>query len=105
MVDDPKFQKCLVFGPMARYVEDLVLAFRVMSAESKQNLRLDEPVDISKLNVLYAEDAAGSSGHGFGLIAPDEDIRGAMRRAAAHFEKNGAKVIRVRLRDFPLQTN
>ncbi|XP_015112410.1 fatty-acid amide hydrolase 2 [Diachasma alloeum] len=88
LVNNAKFQKYLVIGPMARYTEDLILAFKVMSADCKENLRLDDPVELSKLDVFCIDDADPS----FGFTPPNGDIKGAIHRAAKHFEKLGARV-------------
>lgn len=93
MSDTPEFHQYLVLGPMTRFAEDLHLAVKVMSVDCKQNLRLDEPVDISKLNVFYLEDA----GSAFGIKPTDRDTRSAIFRAVKHFEKQGVRVIRVSL--------
>ncbi|XP_063984255.1 fatty-acid amide hydrolase 2-like [Diachasmimorpha longicaudata] len=88
LLDNDKFQQYLVLGPMTRYAEDLLLAFKILSADSKQNLHLDEPVDVSKLNVWYMEDM----GPTFGLFPTSEDIKDAIRQAASHFQKIGARI-------------
>lgn len=87
------FRKFLVLGPIARYAEDLHLAIKVMSADCGQNLRLDEPVDVSKLNVFYLEDA----GYSFGIQPTGSDIRNCILRAVDHFRERGAKIHRVSL--------
>ncbi|XP_011299621.1 fatty-acid amide hydrolase 2 [Fopius arisanus] len=92
LINDCKFQKYLVLGPMARYTEDLMLAFKIMSAGCKQNLRLDEPVELSKLKVFYME-----SIDTFGLTPTNEDTRSSIRRALKHFEKRGARVSKPEL--------
>uniref|UniRef100_A0A0C9RJ59 FAAH2_2 protein n=1 Tax=Fopius arisanus TaxID=64838 RepID=A0A0C9RJ59_9HYME len=93
MSDDPEFQRYLVVGPMARFAEDLHLAVRVMSADCKQNLRLDEPIDITKLNFFYLEDA----GKAFGITPTSKDTRNAILKAVQYLEKEGFKVIKVKL--------
>ncbi|XP_057337023.1 fatty-acid amide hydrolase 2-like [Microplitis mediator] len=88
MVENSEFQKYLTLGPMTRYAEDLHMAVKVMTRDCKKNLRLDEPVDIAKLNVFYLEDIDNN----FGVNPTSEDIRDAIRRAAKHFETCGAKI-------------
>ncbi|XP_015117790.1 fatty-acid amide hydrolase 2-A [Diachasma alloeum] len=90
MSNGPKFQTYLALGPMTRFAEDLHLAVKVMSADCKQNLRLDDPVDIGKLNVFYMEDA----GRAFGITPTNKDTRNAIFKAAQYFEKRGAKVVK-----------
>lgn len=43
-------------GPMCRYARDLDVALRVMAGENAARLRLDSPVDLKKLKVLYTVD-------------------------------------------------
>lgn len=43
-------------GPLCRYAEDLPLMLRIMVGTNADPLELDKPVDISRLNVFYAED-------------------------------------------------
>lgn len=91
MVENSEFQRYLTLGPMTRYAEDLHMAVKVMTKDCKKNLRLDEPVDIAKLNVFYLEDIDNN----FGINTTSEDIRDAIRRAAKYFETCGAKISRV----------
>ncbi|XP_015117882.1 fatty-acid amide hydrolase 2-B [Diachasma alloeum] len=91
--NNPKFQTYLVVGPMARFAEDLHLAVKVMSADCKQNLRLDEPIDIAKLNVFYMVDA----GRTFGITPTNKDTRNAIFKAVQYFEKLGANVIKAEM--------
>ncbi|XP_074103703.1 fatty-acid amide hydrolase 2-B-like [Cotesia typhae] len=88
MEDCAEFRHYLTLGPMTRFSEDLHMAVKVMSKDCKTNLRLDEPVNISKLNVYYLEDIENN----YGIPPVDEDIRKSIRDAAKHFESCGAKI-------------
>jgi Asp-tRNA(Asn)/Glu-tRNA(Gln) amidotransferase A subunit family amidase len=48
---DPKFSQFLTVGPMTRRAEDLPLLMNIMAGPNRHKLRLDEPVDLSKLRV------------------------------------------------------
>lgn len=52
-LSDELFPRFLTVGPMARRAEDLPLLMSIMAGRNKQKLRLDEPVDMSKLKVRY----------------------------------------------------
>ncbi|KAK0082195.1 hypothetical protein PV325_010904 [Microctonus aethiopoides] len=88
MVECDEFKKYLVLGPIARYAEDLHALVKVMSSGCERNLRLDEPVNFAKLKVFYLENVEKN----FGIKPVDSEIRNAIKRAATHFEKIGAKV-------------
>lgn len=95
MVDSDQFRYFLTLGPMTRYAEDLYLAVKIMSAGSKTNLRLDEPVDIAKLNVFYLEDVKNN----FGVVSTGNEIRHAISAAAMYLQTRGAKVSQVMTND------
>lgn len=94
MPPDPKLHKFFTYGPLARYAEDLKLAMKIMSSEYKENLQLDEPFDISKLNVF----AVHQSDVGFGIIPTDESIKNAIDKATKYLGSKGAKVTYVCIR-------
>lgn len=51
----------VAFGPMARRVADLKLMFKSMlKDEGKAKLKLDQPVDLSKINLLWMDDEGGN---------------------------------------------
>lgn len=56
MVVDSYFHQIHIFGPFARYAKDLPLMMKVMAGPKAFHLRLDETVDVSKLNVFYIEE-------------------------------------------------
>lgn len=71
-----------VCGPMSRFSEDLLPALRVMAGENAKILRLDEPVDLTKLKVFYQKDDGGS----VFCSKVDFDIQLAVDRAVGHLK-------------------
>lgn len=49
-------EKLLGLGPMTRYACDLVPLLKVLAGPRVDKLRLDEPVDLTKLKIYYIED-------------------------------------------------
>jgi len=49
-------EKLLGLGPLTRYASDLLPMLRIMAGSRVDKLRLDEPVDLSKLKVYYIEE-------------------------------------------------
>ncbi|XP_012276648.1 fatty-acid amide hydrolase 2-A isoform X2 [Orussus abietinus] len=93
--DSPWFRKCLVVGPMARYAEDLILAMQIVTSDSKQDLRFDQPIRIGDLKVFYVEDL----GESLGSISPSKEIKGSIAKASRYLEKSGATVAEIDLGD------
>lgn len=78
----------LCIGPMSRFATDLKPMLRVMAQKDKlPKLRLDEPVDLSKVRIYYQD----SDNCKYSVISPvDKDIRDAMQKVIKHF-KNTVK--------------
>ena len=75
----------LGLGPMSRYAVDLKPALKVMAGANAFQLRLDEPVDLTKIKVFYQTDDGDAD-----LVSPvDTDIRKVLQKAIRHFEKIG----------------
>lgn len=49
-------EKLLGLGPMCRYACDMAPLLKVLAGQKVDKLRLDEPVDLSKLKIFYVED-------------------------------------------------
>ncbi|XP_076618510.1 fatty-acid amide hydrolase 2-A-like [Colletes latitarsis] len=77
-----------VFGPMARYTEDLHLAMKILSSKCERPLRLDEPVDVKTLRVFYVDNIDSV----LGTRSTSTDIRRTIKLATNYLEKNGAQV-------------
>ncbi|KAJ8921403.1 hypothetical protein NQ315_003019 [Exocentrus adspersus] len=86
---DEKFKNSLVIGPMARYAKDLRLALKVLVGDKQATqLRLNEKVDLSNLNVFFMEDADS-----FLEIRVQSEIKKAVREAVKHLKTHcGAKI-------------
>lgn len=84
MMPDEMFKEYLVLGPLTRYAEDLPLFTKILAGENASKLKLDEKVDVSKLNIFFMED----SGYSTTLPAVDEDIKDAIRKAINHLRDN-----------------
>lgn len=88
MSPSPIFQNYLSTGPMTRYSEDLLIAMKILSKNYKENLRLDEPVDINKLKLFYMEKFPDSPGE----IPVTHDIRNSIKKAVNFLKKRVASV-------------
>ncbi|XP_034934312.1 fatty-acid amide hydrolase 2-A-like [Chelonus insularis] len=94
IVENEVYKYFLVMGPMARYVEDLHLAVKTMSAGyAKKDLRLDEPVKIDTLKVHFLEIIENN----FGVAPVNSEIRSAIRGAAMYLESQGAKALPTKI--------
>ncbi|XP_068081794.1 fatty-acid amide hydrolase 2 [Anabrus simplex] len=70
-------------GPMCRFASDLAPMLRILADKNASKLHLDEKVDIQKIKYFYMENDGGSV-----LVSPvHPEIRTAMRKVVAHFEK------------------
>ena len=76
---------------MTRYADDLILSVKIMSKGSKENLRLDEPVDIRKIKVYYMEEFPRSIGD----VAVSGDIKNSIKKAAQFLQGRGASLNQV----------
>lgn len=88
VVKNAMVQRYIVLGPMARYVEDLYLAVKVLSSTYEKQLRLDEPVDLKTLRVFYMDNLDSFCG----IRATSMDIRGVIKDASLHLAQCGARV-------------
>ncbi|XP_076624983.1 fatty-acid amide hydrolase 2-B-like [Colletes latitarsis] len=79
------------FGPMARYVEDLHLAMKVLSAKCERPLNLDEPVDLKNLRVFYVKNIKSFCG----IRSTTSDIRRSIKEAIQHMAVKGASIHRL----------
>jgi Asp-tRNA(Asn)/Glu-tRNA(Gln) amidotransferase A subunit family amidase len=83
-----------VIGPMARYAEDLHEMFKVLTKPSakRPELKLEEPVDPSKLKFYYFESTGDPCVHD-----TDGDMRGALKTVVEHLQScYGVNVQKVR---------
>lgn len=73
----------LSIGPMSRFATDLKPMLKIIAAENAQKLRLDEPVDLSRVKIFYQEDCGGSP-----IVSPvHPDIKTALLNAVRHFQE------------------
>ncbi|XP_015186290.1 PREDICTED: fatty-acid amide hydrolase 2-B-like [Polistes dominula] len=86
--DDEVFIRCGTVGPLARYVEDLYLTMKVLTVKHNQDLHLDDPVNLKKLNVYYLENIEDK----FGIIQTQQEIRTCIREAVRHLQDCGSNV-------------
>jgi len=89
--------KFLTTGPLCRYAEDLIPCLKVLVKPEKRDLlRLDEPVDISKLKVYYMTDDGG-----FPLITPvDSELLEAQAKVVGALKQNfGIEAKKVNIRN------
>lgn len=75
--------RLLSIGPMCRYAKDLLPTLKILASKNADKLRLEDKVDISKIEFYYMEDDGGQF-----LISPvDVEIRDAMRAVVRYLEK------------------
>ncbi|KAL4721677.1 hypothetical protein ACJJTC_006774 [Scirpophaga incertulas] len=89
MLSDPQFSQFLTVGPMSRWAEDLPLLVEVMAGEDKAKLRLDEPVDLSKLRVFYMTEAGKSPA----FLSVDKSIKQQIIRATEYLKNECGSTI------------
>lgn len=81
-------------GPMCRFACDLLPMLKIMAGDKAKELRLDEPVDLSKINYFYQENDGG----GNFVLPVEHDIQKAMEKVVQHFQNGlGANVQRIHL--------
>lgn len=89
-------EKLLGLGPMARYACDLAPMLRIMAGKNVAKLRLDEPVDLSKLKVFYVEDIGDAL-----ASRCNSDIIAGIRSAVGHLvQKHKINAEKVTLDEF-----
>ncbi|XP_035731808.1 fatty-acid amide hydrolase 2-B-like isoform X2 [Vespa mandarinia] len=86
--DNIKFKECLLIGPMTRYVEDLHLVMKILTATYNRDLYLDDPVDLKKLKVFYLEDFGSS----MILVPTQKEIRTCIKEAVKHLKYCGSEI-------------
>ncbi|XP_044739215.1 fatty-acid amide hydrolase 2 [Chrysoperla carnea] len=73
----------LGIGPMCRRAEDLLPILKIISDKKAVELRLDDPVDVSKIRFFYQENDTGSK-----FVSPVSlDIKLALRDVIKYLEK------------------
>ncbi|XP_061710619.1 fatty-acid amide hydrolase 2-A-like [Cydia pomonella] len=85
-LNDENYPKFLTVGPMTRKAEDLPLLLNIMAGDNRSKFRLDEPVDLSKLKVLYMTEATDA----IPLMPVHSGIKQAVRAAARCLAEGGA---------------
>ncbi|KAL1506616.1 hypothetical protein ABEB36_005943 [Hypothenemus hampei] len=84
MCENCKFHEVLVLGPLARFATDLMLMMKVICSDKMcLELKLDETVDLSKLNIFFIEQFDGS----ITLPKVSEEIQSAVRQAVNYLKK------------------
>lgn len=91
MADDAIFKQMLVIGPLARYVDDLYLAMKVLSSKCERPLQLDKPVDIRNLRVFYANNVSAL----YSLKATTSEVKGLIHKTTQYLSEKGARVEKV----------
>ncbi|XP_028163363.1 fatty-acid amide hydrolase 2-A isoform X3 [Ostrinia furnacalis] len=95
-LSDPKFPNFLTVGPMARRAEDLPLLMNIMAGDNRHMLNLDEPVDLSTLQVYYMTEAAKS----LALLNVDKCIKDKIKRAVKYLRTEcGSKICKEKFKD------
>lgn len=93
---DKIFNYHLTVGPMVRYCEDLILMTKILTGDDAKLLKLDEKVDLSKLNVFFM-DKCGSD---FGMVPVQREIKEAINRCAVYLSENCKANIKTEKFDF-----
>lgn len=69
-------------GPLCKYSSDLLPALKILSADSKTLLKLDEPVDITKLKYYYMDENGAAFAN-----SVDPEIKKLFVKISDHFRK------------------
>lgn len=70
-------------GPMSRFATDLKPMLKIIAGDNAKKLRLDEPVDLSRVKIFYQDDCGGSP-----IVSPvHPDIKQALHNAVRHFQE------------------
>lgn len=87
----------LGLGPMSRFATDLKPMLKIIAGKNASQLRLDEPIDVSKVKIYYQEDDGGAP-----LVSPVEpEIRAALLNVVKHFEATSKEPVeRVKFEKF-----
>uniref|UniRef100_A0A182J2R6 Amidase domain-containing protein n=1 Tax=Anopheles atroparvus TaxID=41427 RepID=A0A182J2R6_ANOAO len=83
--DDAHFDQFLSLGPMCRYAKDLPLLLEVMSGPDAGKLRLNEPIDVTKLKIYYPQRLDLT----VNAVPISPEIRESLRSAVKHFQNKG----------------
>ncbi|XP_017073503.2 fatty-acid amide hydrolase 2-A [Drosophila eugracilis] len=93
---DPNIEHYLVEGPMTRFAGDLSELLQVMAGkENSTKLRLNEPVQLSQIRILYSLGFEGING--WMHVSVDKDIKDAICRATTHLKSLGLEVKKAKL--------
>lgn len=69
-------------GPMSRYSADLLPTLKIITKNSKTDLKLDEPVNLSNLKFYYMEEAPNA------CVSPvDPEIRNSIKKIANYLQR------------------
>ncbi|KOC60848.1 Fatty-acid amide hydrolase 2 [Habropoda laboriosa] len=85
---DVKVNPVLVLGPLARCVEDLCLAMKILSSKSEKTLHPIEPIDLKHTKVFYLDNIGCSCG----IRSTTSDIRQAVHKAKSYLAEKGAHI-------------
>ncbi|XP_076163973.1 fatty-acid amide hydrolase 2-like [Ptiloglossa arizonensis] len=77
-----------VYGPMTRYMEDLYLVMKILTAKCERPLGFDDPVDVKSLRVFYLDNFDSFCG----IRSTTTDIRETIKEATRYLAGNGARV-------------
>ncbi|KAL0275362.1 UNVERIFIED_CONTAM: hypothetical protein PYX00_003226 [Menopon gallinae] len=70
-------------GPMSRFSADLLTAMKVITTDSKADLRLDEEVNLKDLTYYYLEDDGGLNS----VTPVDQEIKAAVTKVVDHINR------------------
>ncbi|KAF6213403.1 hypothetical protein GE061_011122 [Apolygus lucorum] len=83
---DPMFDYFFTVGPIVKRAADLKLVFKLLVPEEKQhNLRLDEKVNVSNLNIYYM---FGEGNKSFTQSQPNDRVQKAIETAVENLESH-----------------
>lgn len=82
-LSSPEQNSYLVVGPMSRFATDLLPMFKVIAANHVNELKLNEPVDITKLKYYYMDDDTG----GFLITPVDREIKQCIHKIISYYKK------------------
>lgn len=96
-LNDVQFPRFLSLGPLVRHAEDLYPALTVMADHNAHLMKLNEPVDVSRLRVFYMTESSDSAA----FIKVDKCIKDKIKNAVEYLQNTcGATICEEKFKDF-----
>lgn len=94
---DDRINEFLTIGPMTRYSEDLLVMMKVLTGDLCKELRLDQPVDVKNIKIMYVKDSSTS----ITMLPVQKDITQGVIDAVKYLKDLGCQVKETNFEDLP----